>query len=132
MAKWINFHVIGGHDASGAVPAEDGDNLLLADSIISVSVAEVSSRMTATIKTNGPAAADTCTVLVSTDSKATDPDTATPSAADYEVQLKEAINKAITGNPGGVKSTVVAPQDALAGAKYDPSKKVYFKSFKVA
>ena len=79
--------------AVGPVPAEDGDNLLLADSIISVSVAETASRMTATIKTNGPAAADTCTVLVSTDAAATDPDTATPTAADYEVQLKEAIKQ---------------------------------------
>lgn len=132
MAKWINFNVVGGHDAVGAVPAEDGDNLLLADSIISVSVAKTASRMTATIKTNGPAAADTCTVLVSTDAAATDPDTATPTAADYEVQLKEAINRAITANPGGVKTNVLAPQDLVAGSKYDPAKRVYFKSFKVA
>jgi len=39
MAKWINFHVTGGQDNSGAVPAEDGDNLLLADSILTVAIA---------------------------------------------------------------------------------------------
>ena len=132
MAKWINFHVVGAHDASAAVPAENGDNLLLAENIVSVSVAEVSSRMTATLKLNGNSGATTCTVLASTQAVADDPDQGPIAAADYEEQLKEAINKAITANPGGVKSTVGAPQNAVAGAKYDPAKKVYFKSFKIA
>ncbi len=130
MAKWINFHVVGGYNTSGAAPGEDGDNLLLADNIVSVSVAETANRMTATIKLDGTTAgADICTVLCSTDPAATDPNTARIGAADYESQLKAAINKAITANPGGVKSTVGAPQDAVAGAPYDASKKVYFKSF---
>ena len=137
MAKWINFHVTGGFDNSGAVPAEDGDNLLLADSIISVAVAANSAgdAMSATIKTNGPAAADTCTVLFSLDAAATDPGAASakPASANYINKVKAAITKAITANPGGVKSTVVLPQDvADVNAKYDSSKKVYFKSFKVA
>ncbi len=132
MAKWINFHVVGAHDASAAVPAENGDNLLLAENIVSVSVAEVSSRMTATLKLNGASGATVCTVLASTQAIADDPDQGVIGAADYEEQLKEAINKAITANPGGVKSTVGAPQNAVAGVKYDPSKKVYFKSFKIA
>ena len=137
MAKWINFHVTGGQDNSGAVPAEDGDNLLLADSIISVAVAEngAGDAMSATILTNGPAAADTCTVLFSLDAEATDPGAASakPASAGYVNKVKAAIIRAITANPGGVKSTVSLPQDVEdANAKYDPTKKVYFKSFKVA
>ena len=130
MAKWINFPVTGGHDGTGAKPEQDGDNLLLADSIISVAVAEASSIMTATLTLTGGL---TCTVLVSTDAAVTDPDTATPTAADYEEQFKKAINKAITANPGGVKSTVSLPQDTADPlAKYDFAKTVYFKSFSVA
>ena len=132
MANWINFHVVGAHDATAAVPAENGDNLLLAESIVSVSVAETASRMTATLKLNGASGATTCTVLASTQAAADDPDQGVIGAADYEAQLKAAINKAITANPGGVKSTVGAPQNAIAGAAYDQSKKVYFKSFKIA
>ena len=135
MAKWINFHVTGGRDNSGAVPAEDGDNLLLADSIISVAVAEngAGDAMSATIKTNGPAAADTCTVLFALNAGVTDPALSKPTSANYVNKVKAAIIKAITGNPGGVKSTVSLPQDVEdANAKYDPTKKVYFKSFKVA
>ncbi len=132
MAQWINFPVVGGHDGSSAVSAEDGDNLLLASSIVAVSVAETANRMTATLTLRAPTAAtDVCTVLCSTDAAATDPDTARCDAAGYEAQLKAAINRAITANPGGVKSTVGAPQNAVAGAKYDSANKVYFKSFKI-
>jgi hypothetical protein len=91
--------------------------------------------MSATIKTNGPAAADTCTVLFSLDADATDPGAAgaKPASANYVNKVKAAIIKAITGNPGGVKSTVSLPQDvADPNAKYDSTKRVYFKSFKVA
>jgi hypothetical protein len=133
MAQWINFPVVGGHDGTGAVPAEDGDNLLLAESIVSVSVAETANRMTATLTLRAPTAAtDVCTVLCSTDAAATDPDTARCDAAGYEAQLKAAINRAITANPGGVKSTVSLPLDQDNQAKYDFSKTVYFKSFKIA
>ena len=41
MAKWINFNVVGGvTTGQGGTPAPqmDGDNLLLADSIVNVSV----------------------------------------------------------------------------------------------
>ena len=107
MAKWINFPVVGGFDANGAVPAENGDNLLLAESIVSVSVAETANRMTATLTLRAPTnATDVCTVLCSTSAAAVDPNTARCDAAGYEEQLKAAINKAITANPGGVKSTV--------------------------
>ena len=110
MAKWINFHVTGGYDNTGAVPAEDGDNLLLADSILAIAVAAngAGDAMSATLTL----ASKTVTVLFSLDAEATDPGAA---------------------NPGGVKSSVVLPQDvADVNAAYDASKRVYFKSFKIA
>ena len=133
MAKWINFHVTGGYDNTGAVPAEDGDNLLLADSILTVAVAEngAADGMSATLTM----ATKTCTVLFSLDAEATDPGavSAKPASAGYVNKVKKAINRAITANPGGVKSSVVLPQDvADVNAAYDPTKRVYFKSFKIA
>ena len=57
MANWINFNVVGGFDGGvGSDPSLNGDNLLLAESIISVAVAETASRMTAS---------DTCTEVFS-------------------------------------------------------------------
>lgn len=133
MAKWINFHVTGGFDNTGAVPAEDGDNLLLADSILAIAVAAngAGDAMSATLTL----ASKTVTVLFSLDAEATDPGAASakPASAGYINKVKKAINRAITANPGGVKSSVVLPQDvADVNAAYDPSKRVYFKSFKIA
>ena len=133
MAKWINFHVTGGYDNSGAVPAEDGDNLLLADSILTVAVAAngAGDAMSATLTT----ATKTVTVLFSLDAAATDPGAASakPASAGYINKVKLAITKAITANPGGVKSTVSLPQDSADNtAAYDFAKTVYFKSFKIA
>ena len=133
MAKWINFHVTGGYDNTGAVPAEDGDNLLLADSILAIAVADngAGNAMSAVLTL----ASKTVTVLFSLDAEATDPGAASakPASAGYINKVKKAINRAITANPGGVKSSVVLPQDvADVNAAYDPSKRVYFKSFKIA
>lgn len=134
MAKWINFHVTGGHDNSGAVPAEDGDNLLLADAVTSIAVTSaVGDAMQAVLSLSTGGGPTTCTVLIGLNADASDPAAvgAKPSGG-YIDKLKQAINKAITANPGGVKSTVSLPLDQDNQAKYDFSKTVYFKSFKVA
>ncbi len=132
MAKWINFPVTGGFIAGGAAaPQQDGDNLLLAESVLSVACADVGGPggvMTATIQMTGGL---TCTVVAGQDSGAVDP-TGELFPADYASQFKNAINRALTANPGGVKATVGAPQAQVAGADYDPGAKVYFKSFVVA
>jgi len=133
MAKWINFPVVNGFDNTGAVPAEDGDNLLLADSIISVAVAEngAGDAVSGTLTLTGGL---TCTVLIGLNADASDPGDAAakPSSTGYIGRFKKAINKAITANPGGVKSTVSLPQDTVPQGSYDQDKTVYFKSFKVA
>ena len=137
MAKWINFPVTNGFDDTGggpvAAPATDGDNLVLADSIVSVTVATSGAgatlEMEATLKLNGPSGAQTLVIPVGTDATATYRANA-PASAGYINKLKEAINKAITANPGGVKSTVSLPQDnADNTAAYDFAKTVYIKGF---
>ena len=138
MAKWINFSVVGGvTDGAGATPAPqmDGDNLLLADSIINVeAVVSGGGAIVATLNLAGPTGATSCTVICSTSSAATDaPDSNVPASADYVNKVKSAIIRAITANPGGVKSTCGLPQDqADATAAYDPALKVYWRSFVVA
>ena len=86
--------------------------------------------MSATLTT----ATKTVTVLFSLDAAATDPGAASakPASAGYINKVKAAITRAITANPGGVKSTVSLPLDQDNQAKYDFSKTVYFKSFKIA
>jgi len=136
MAKWINFPVTGGFNNANppvSAPASDGDNLVLADSIVSVTVATSGTgatlEMAATLKLDGPSGAQTLEIPVGTSASGTYR-AAAPSSAGYINKVKEAINKAITANPGGVKSTVSLPQDvAGATAKYDQSKTVYIKGF---
>jgi len=130
MANWINFNVVGGFDVGvGSDPSLNGDNLLLAESIISVAVAETASRMTATLTLT---AGLVCTAVCSTDPAVTDPNTATPTFADYEVMLKGAITRAMTANPGGAKATVNCPLDQDPMVGYNPANKVYWKDFQVA
>ena len=137
MAKWINFHVTGGNNG-GAVPEQDGDNLLRADSICAVTTITnggAGSAMGAVLTlTNAAAGADQCTILVGTGPAGSQsPGNNEPASANYVNKLKAAINRAITANPGGVKSTVSLPQEnADANAAYDFSETVYIKSFAIS
>lgn len=133
MAKWINIRVTGGNDDTGAVPAQDGDNLVLADDIKAVTTitnAGAGSAMAVVLTLDGK----TCTAMVGTGASDTQsPGNNEPASAGYIVKLKEAVNRAITANPGGVKSTVSLPQDdADNNAAYDFAKTVYFKSFVIS
>tara|TARA_R100000231_G_scaffold52267_1_gene44149 strand:+ start:3059 stop:3466 length:408 start_codon:yes stop_codon:yes gene_type:complete len=135
MAKWINFNVVGGvSDGAGTLAPEiDGDNLLLADAIqnIAVPTPAPGDAITATLDLQD---GQTCTVICSTSPDAADaPSANVPASADYVNKVKAAINRAITANPGGVKSTCSLPQDtADATAAYDPALRVYWRSFVVA
>ena len=144
MAKWINFPVVGGvTDGQGGTPAPqmDGDNLLLADSIVNVSVVVTAAgapddgaiKATLNLSTGGGPTTATMLVAVNAPNASQSPNNNVPASADYVNKLKAAIQRAITANPGGVKSTVTPPQDtASATAKYDPALRVYFRSFTVA
>ena len=139
MANWINFNVVGGvTDGAGATPAPemDGDNLVLAESIINVSVPTPGpgSAIEAVLNLAGPAGATTCTLICSTSATATDaPDANVPASADYVNKVKAAIIRSMTANPGGVKSNCILPQDQADNtAAYDPALKVYWRSFVVA
>ena len=135
MAKWINFNVVGGvSDGAGTLaPQLDGDNLLLADSIMSVgaSIASPGGEMRVQMELID---GQTCTVICSTSPDAADaPNGNVPVSTDYVNKVKASVNRAITANPGGVKSTCSLPQDtADATAAYDPALKVYWRSFVVA
>ena len=133
MAKWINIHVTGATDDSGAQPAQEGDNLVLADDIKAVTTSATAgggSAMAVILTLDGK----TATCLVGTGASASqNPGNNVPASAGYIVKLKEAVNRAITANPGGVKSTVSLPQDSADNtAAYDFAKSVYFKSFAIS
>jgi hypothetical protein len=136
MANWINFNVVGGvTDGGGGTPAPemDGDNLVLAESIINVSV-DATAAITATLNLAGPAGATTCTVICATSDVAGDaPDANVPASTDYVNKVKGAIIRSMTANPGGVKANCGLPQDqADSTASYDPALRVYWRSFVVA
>ena len=137
MAKWINFPVTGGFNNANPPVADatvDGDNLLLADNIISVSVASTGAgatlQMQATLQLKGLATQDTCVIGIGSSATATY--RANAPAVVTAARVKEAINKAITANPGGVKSTVSLPQDSAVNAAYAFGNTLYFKSFVVS
>ncbi len=143
MANFINFPVVGGvTTGQGGTPAPtmDGDNLLLADSIVNVSVAVTAAgapddgAIKATLNLSTGGGPTTATMLVATSSSAgASPNNNVPASADYVNKVKAAIQRAMTANPGGVKASVSLPQDSAdASAKYDPALTVYFRSFTVA
>jgi len=137
MAKWINFPVTGGFNNAAPPVADatvDGDNLLLAESIVSVAVgltgAGATLQMQATLSLNGIAGVSQCVIGIGTSSTATY--RADAPAVVTAARVKEAINKAITANPGGVKSTAVLPQDSAVNAAYAFGNTLYFKSFVIS
>jgi len=143
MAKWINFNVLGGvTTGQGGTPAADmnGDNLLLAESVVSVSVVETAAgapddgAILATMQLSTGGGPTTCTALVATAKiVGASPNNNVPASADYVNKVKSAINRALTANPGGVKANCNLPQDqASATAAYDPTLTVYWRSFTVA
>ena len=137
MAKCSNFPVVGGFNNAAPPVADatvDGDNLLLADSIVSVAVgttgAGATLQMQATLSLNGIAGVSQCVIGIGTSSSATY--RANAPVVVTAARVKEAINRAITANPGGVKSTAVLPQDSLANAAYAFGNTLYFKSFVIS
>ncbi len=134
MAKWINVPVVGGvTTAAGGTKADfmNGDNLILASDIVTVKCTVLGSGafQGEILLTGGKKV----TTLIATDPSnagtANSPDDKAPSSTDYVNKFKEAINKAITANPGGVKSTISLPQDQDSQAKYSFGKTVYFRHF---
>ncbi len=133
MAKFINFNIVGGYDvATGAADASlDGDNLVLVDSILNVKAeAGLGGEYNVVLQLTGGLS---CRVTCSTDADATDPSLHVPTAANYLAQMKKAVNRAITANPGGVKASVILPLDSDdPNAKYDPALRVYWKDILIS
>ena len=62
-----------------------------------------------------------------------DPGGDVPTATNYLALMKKAVNRAITANPGGVKASVILPQDSDdVNAKYDQALRVYWKDILIS
>ena len=133
MAKFINFNIVGGYDVAGAAAdaSLDGDNLVLVDSILNVKAeAGLGGENNVVLQLTGGLS---CRVTCSTDADAVAPSGAVPTASNYLAFMKKAVNRAITANPGGVKASVILPQDSDdANAKYDPALRVYWKDILIS
>ena len=133
MAKFINFNIVGGYDVSAgaADPSLDGDNLVLVDSILNVKAeAGLGGEYNVVLQLTGGLS---CRVTCSTDAEATDPGASIPTASTYLAQMKKAVNRAITANPGGVKASVILPIDSDdPNAKYDQTLRVYWKDILIS
>ena len=135
MAKFINFKVTNGFAIGPNAPAPelDGDNLVNADNILTVKAAASgpgpSPEYQVTLQLTG---GNTVIATCSTDADAVAP--VNPSSgAGYLALMKQAVNKAIIGNPGGIKANVVLPQDSLdPNASYDQNLRVYWKDFEIS
>ena len=138
MANWINFNVVGGVSNGAGTPAPemDGDNLVLAEKVLTINVPSLApgDPMTAQLTLAGPAGAQLVSLILATSPDAGDaPEDNVPASDDYLNKVKAAINRALTANPGGVKSNCILPQDTDdATAAYDPALRVYWRSFIVS
>lgn len=135
MANFINFNIVGGFAVgTGADPSLDGDNLVAVSDIVSVK-AEIggSSEFNVVLQLKGGLS---CRVTCGTGAEGTDDPTQAanqPTASNYLALMKKAVNRAITANPGGVKASVILPQDSDdANAKYDPALRVYWKDILIS
>lgn len=133
MAKFINFNIVGGYDlaAAAADPSLDGDNLVLVDSILNVKAeAGAGGEYNVVLQLTGGLS---CRVTCSTEAGAQPPAGHIPTATTYLAQMKKAVNRAITANPGGVKASVILPIDSDdPNAKYDQTLRVYWKDILIS
>ena len=135
MAQFINFKVVGGVSNDGAgtpSPQFNGDNLILAKSIISIDV-EIASQgeMTCTMKLNLPSGIITCNAICATSmNPADEPKNYAPTSPNYINKVKAAVVRAIKSKPGAIEVDCVLPQDSENDfAPYNPDLQVYWRSF---
>ena len=129
MAKFLNFKVTGfwNQDESECESVKSGDYLLNVDLI-----EEVRGSIDPIIEillTSGK----TITLVYSLSADCTTaPDSALPVTTDYNGLIRQAVTRAMTSNPGGVKTNVIPPLDTDDPyAKYDDSLKVYWRGYQV-
>jgi hypothetical protein len=133
MAQFINFPVTGAFVGGGAAaPQMEGDNLVPIGKISSVTVVTSGTGLcTISLNMDSSAGSTLITVEASISSGI-----ATPTGwAAWNSRMKDAVIKAICSNPGGVKSTVGAPQGGATAAaliNYVQGNSCFFKSFTVA
>tara|TARA_B100000614_G_scaffold254316_1_gene269532 strand:+ start:371 stop:1699 length:1329 start_codon:yes stop_codon:yes gene_type:complete len=132
MAKFINFKVVGGvTNGSGTqAPQQNGDNLILARSIINIDVETAADgTMQCLMKLNLPSGVITCNAICST-SQVDPPSSSAPTSPNYINKVKAAITRAIKSKPGATEVDCILPQDSENDfAPYDPDLQVYWRSF---
>lgn len=138
MAKFINIHVVNGYTLAAtnvSTPAMNGDNLFPADQITSV-VCSLEANNSIPIATISLSSGKTITAGIAADqgSASSAPSDDVPTASDILSYLKGWVNKSITANPGGVKSTcsLGIDSDDQSGAKYDSALQLYWRSYVVS
>ena len=132
MAKFINFKVVGGvTNGSGTqAPQQNGDNLILAKSIINIDP-EIAGdgTMQVILTLNLPSGVITCNAICST-SQVDPPNSNAPNSSNYINKVKAAITRAIKSKPGATEVDCILPQDSENDfAPYDPNLQVYWRSF---
>ncbi len=132
MAKFINFKVVGGvTNGSGTqAPQQNGDNLILARSIININVETAADgTMQCLMKLNLPSGVITCNAICST-SQVDPPNSSAPTSPNYINKVKAAITRAIKSKPGATEVDCILPQDSENDfAPYNPDLQVYWRSF---
>ena len=140
MAKFINIHVVNGYTLAStnvSTPAMNGDNLFPADQITSV-VCTLEANNSIPIATISLSSGKTITAGIGADQGSTlsggAPSDDVPTASDILSYLKGWVNKSITANPGGVKSTcsLGIDSDDQSKAKYDSALQLYWRSYVVS
>ena len=145
MAQFINFPVTGAFVGGGAAaPQMEGDNLVPIGKISSVTVVTSGAGLcTISLNMDSSAGSTLITVEASISSAIATPTGAAPFVgaanaagwAAWNSRMKDAVIKAMCSNPGGVKSTVGAPQGGATAAaliNYVQGNSCFFKSFTVA
>ena len=132
MAKFINFKVVGGVTNGSGTPApqQNGDNLILAKSIINIDP-EIAGdgTMQVILTLNLPSGVITCNAICST-SQVDPPNSNAPNSSNYINKVKAAITRAIKSKPGAIEVDFILPQDSENDfAPYDPNLQVYWRSF---
>ena len=127
MAKFINFKVesFWNQAESECETGRDGDYLLNVDLIEEVR-GDIFDNFIELVTTTG----NKITLKYSLSADCSAPDDNLPVTTNYNALIRQAVTRAMTSNPGGVKTNVIPPLDTDDPyAKYNETLRVYWRSY---
>jgi hypothetical protein len=130
MAKYISINVVSNADSgvAGASTFGDGEHLINVDQIIEITQAAVGT--VTVLLDSAVAAADTIVLTASIQSTGAATGAGNVPVNTAGALLKEALNYALTANPGGVKSKCVLGYDQAAATVALPyGNRMYWRDF---